>query len=178
MTVADLLNQARAALERGVARGWIDELLRAAGVDPRMLDASGGQIRRADVMSEQDFSNSNLGKEMGIRIHPAGQGRVTDWELVNQLTQITPLAFRKAQDVVVAAKKYVAGPGLPERSLIQRLQKEVYELHKALIEDNYKPTLNASPVEFLFSYISEFSDAFPNWQREYDALNRFIPLCF
>jgi hypothetical protein len=31
------------------------------------------------------FSNSNPGQKMGIRIHPAGQGRVTDWELANQL---------------------------------------------------------------------------------------------
>ena len=117
---------------------------------------------------------------MVIRIHPAGQGRVADWELASRLQQITPLSCKQASYVLVAAKRYVAGSGFfrSERSRIQRLQKEVYELKKALIQDKYKPELKASPVELLFSYISEFSDAFPNWQREYDALNRFIPLCF
>ena len=38
LTLADFLNQARTALARGVPRGKIDELLRAAGIDPRELD--------------------------------------------------------------------------------------------------------------------------------------------
>src|SRR5262249_21052656 len=80
------------------------------------------------------------------------------------------------QDVLVAAKRYVAGPRLfrSERSLIMALQREVYKLEKALIQENYQSGLKGSPVELLFSYISEFSDAFPNWQREYGALNKFL----
>lgn len=114
-----------------------------------------------------------------IRIHPSGQGRLTDWQLANQLRQITPTSFRQAQNVVVAAKRYVKGPGFfrSQRSLIVRLQREIYELESTLRYENFKPKLT-SPIDLLFSYISEFSDAFPNWQREYDALNRFIPQCF
>jgi len=34
------------------------------------------------------------------------------------------------------------------------------------------------PVELLFAYLSDFSDAHPNWQAEYAVLNKFIPMCF
>jgi hypothetical protein len=80
----------------------------------------------------------------GIRIHPSGQGRVTDWELARRLRQITPGSFRKAQDVLVAAKRHVAGPAFfrSKRSLIQRLQMEIYELESALRRENYKPEIS------------------------------------
>ncbi len=43
-----------------------------------------------------------------IRIH---RGRITDPEAVEKLTSLAPAGFRKAQDVLVAAKKYVKKSG-------------------------------------------------------------------
>lgn len=117
--------------------------------------------------------------DLRIRIHPIGQGHRTNTELVKRLSQQTPESFRKAQDVLLAAEKYNQGSGLikSESPLIQKLQTEIYGLKNALREDNYKPELNRSPMQLVFAYLNEWSDAFPNWQREYVTLNDFIPLC-
>ena len=119
-------------------------------------------------------------EELSIRIHQAGQGRSTNEVLATQLEQLAPRSFRVAQDVLVAANKYVAGPRIfrSRKSLIQRLQNEIYDLKESLLEEVYRPELKDSSVALLFSYLSEFSDAYPNWQREYAALNKFIPMCF
>ena len=115
----------------------------------------------------------------GIRIHPSGQGRSTDECLASHMERATPRSYRKAQDVLVAAKKYVAGPAFfrSRKHLIQTLQTEIYKLKDALLEEDYKPELKYSSTELLFSFLSEFSDAYPNWQKEYAALNGFIPRC-
>jgi hypothetical protein len=114
-----------------------------------------------------------------IRIHPAGVGHSTNHELARSLEQATPRSYRKAQDVLVAAKHYVAGPRLfrSRKSLIQRLQKEIYELKDAILDERSEDRGN-SHVEILFAYLSIVSEAHPNWQREYTALNKFIPMCF
>ncbi len=117
---------------------------------------------------------------MGIRIHPSGQGNRTDADRAIRLEELTPLSFRKAQDVLIAAEKYVSGPGFfkSRKSLIHSLQREVYGLKDALLSERYRADLSTSSVELLFSYLTDFSDAFPNWQREYAVLNDFIPECF
>ena len=117
---------------------------------------------------------------MGIRIHPSGQGHMTNVEAFSQLEQCTPRSSRKAQDVLVAAKRYLAGPTLfkTRGRLIKNLQKSIYELKNALLEEKYQIGANSRHVDLLFSYLSEFSDACPNWQAEYSLLNRFIPQCF
>jgi hypothetical protein len=117
---------------------------------------------------------------MSIRIHQVGQGRSIDHQLASRLEELTPRSSRKAQDLLVAAKRYIAGPGFlrSRRSLIQNLQKEIYALKEALLEEEYAVQLKSSSAELIFSYLSEFSDAYPNWQREYAELNRFVPMCF
>lgn len=114
-----------------------------------------------------------------IRIHPPSEGRMTDPAVVSRLSSTSPSSFRKAQDLLVATQKYLAGPGFLrlERSLISNMQSAIYDLRRAIIADRYRADLHSEPVSLVFAYLSEFSDAFPNWQDEYATLNRFVPLC-
>lgn len=116
-----------------------------------------------------------------IRIHPVGT-KVTDAEKAKILAASAPVAFRKAQDVLVAAKKYINKSGLfsTERSRVQKFQSECYELARALKFDEFMSNERTQKGEaFVFiEFFCSFSDAFPNWQKEYEALNRFVPLIF
>lgn len=116
----------------------------------------------------------------GIRIHPAGS-QVADAEKAAVMATSHPAAFRLAQDLLVAAKKFREGKGgifSSRRSRIRKLQQLVYELRDALTESNYSQVRSEkSQATILFAYLSEFSDAFPNWQPEYETLNSFIPKC-
>lgn len=104
-----------------------------------------------------------------IRIHLKGTGRITDEMASENLRSTTPRAFRKAQDLIVATAKYVKKSGFlsTEKSRLLKVQSEFYLLRKALKEDGF--------METEIKYLSLFSDAFPNWQQEYEALNRLIP---
>lgn len=122
------------------------------------------------------MSNDN---EYKIRIHRRGR---TDPEAVEKLTSRAPAGFRKAKDVLVAAKKYVKKSGFfsSERSRLQKMQFECYELRRALEQDGFmmKELNQKREVYVLIEFLSLFSDAYPNWQKEYDTLNRFIPMFF
>ncbi|MBS0498178.1 MAG: hypothetical protein JSR51_11095 [Proteobacteria bacterium] len=116
-----------------------------------------------------------------IRIHPFGT-RVTDNARVQALAASAPVSFRIAQDVLVAAQKYVdkSDSFSSEQSRIQKLQAECHELLQALRFDQFMTEeMNQQGELFVFmEFFSLFSDAFPNWQKEYDALNRLVPLIF
>ena len=117
-----------------------------------------------------------------IRIHAPGQ-QITDSDAVQKLKQIhAPLATRKAQDVLVAAKKHVKKSGFfsSERSRLQKMQSECYELSRALKQDGFmQDEMEEKGQAFVvIEFLSLFSDAFPNWQKEYEALNRFVPMFF
>ena len=60
------------------------------------------------------------------------------------------------------------------------MQSECYELARALKQDGFmSDELNQKGEEYvLIEFLSLFSDAFPNWQKEYETLNRFIPMFF
>ncbi len=117
--------------------------------------------------------------EYKIRIH---HGRTTDPEAVEKLTSRAPAGFRKAQDVLEVAKKYVKKSGFfsSERSRLQKVQFECYELEHALAQDGFmmKELNQKGEIYVLIEFLSLFSDAYPNWQKEYDTLNRFIPMFF
>ena len=74
--------------------------------------------------------------ENEIRIHPIGE-RTTDYEFAEMISRVYPLSFRKAQDVLVATRKYVYKKGLfsTESSRIKNLQTECYELMQTLKKD-------------------------------------------
>lgn len=112
-----------------------------------------------------------------IRIHPKGTGRITDKAASDNLQSTTPHAFRKAQDLIVATEKYVKKSGFfsTEKSRLLKVQSEFYLLRKALKEDGFMQTENSGKDFAVIEYLSLFSDAFPNWQQEYEALNRLIP---
>ncbi|MBS0587040.1 MAG: hypothetical protein JSS37_03590 [Proteobacteria bacterium] len=116
-----------------------------------------------------------------IRIHPMGT-RVTDNARVQELATLAPVSFRVAQDVLVAAQKYVNKSGFfsSEQSRIQKLQAECHELLQALRFDQFMTEeMDQQGELFVFmEFFSLFSDAFPNWQKEYDALNRLVPHIF
>jgi hypothetical protein len=121
------------------------------------------------------------GKMMRIRIHPPGE-RITDPALAEFLSMRAPTAFRKAQDVLVAAQKYVAGSGgwfSSERSRRNALERELTELGNALARDRWNAhgamlEGDDSKTGRVVDFLCQFSDAFPNWQREYSTINRIL----
>ncbi len=117
------------------------------------------------------------------KIHIYARGtRVTDPDKAVMLSIAAPLSFRKAQDVLIAAKKYINKSGffVSEKTRIQRLQSECYELVAALNADNFMTDeMKKYGNEFaVIEFFSLFSDVFPNWQKEYEALNDFVPRIF
>lgn len=124
-----------------------------------------------------------------IRIQPAGTV-TTDAKKAAALSEKYPHSFRIAQDVLVAAKKYHNKQGglfSSEKSRIQTLQRTLYDFRDALesesfnfssISDKDDTISNNPPTYLVIGFLSEFSDAFPNWQTEYAVLNGFIPKCF
>lgn len=117
----------------------------------------------------------------GITIHPPGI-KLTDAEKAAVLALSTPTAFQVSQNLMVAAEKFRNNKGglfSLRKSRIKNLQALIYELSRALRTDGFSTNFQAeSDTEILFIYLSAFSDAFPNWQPEYETLNRFIPQCF
>ena len=117
-----------------------------------------------------------------IRIHAHGTGKGTDPVAVKALKASTPNGFRKAQDVLTVTAKYIKKSGLfsSERSRLQKMQAQCYELSKALKEDGFleHKRVQNGDAWIVIEYLSLFSDAFPNWQEEYATLNRFIPEFF
>ena len=120
-------------------------------------------------------------QDFNIRIHELGS-RTTDAEKVEKLSVLAQTGFRKAQDVLVAADKYINKKGFfsSERSRTQKLQSSLYELSHALRNDGFMADdpKSQDKIYVLYEFFSQFSDAFPNWQKEYATLNKFIPLCF
>lgn len=116
-----------------------------------------------------------------IRTYTPGS-RTTDYGKAKQIQKITPTSFKKAQHVLNYAAKYVKNSGLfsTEKSRAQKLQTAIYDLEKALEQDGFM--LNEKKKNgkawVLIEYFSLFSDAFPNWQKEYQTLSKFIPKCF
>ena len=116
-----------------------------------------------------------------IRVYQTGT-RTTDYSKAEQIRERTPNSFKKAQHVLNYAAKYVKNRGLfsSEKSRAQNLQNAIYDLEKALDQDGFmleeKKTNGKAWV--LIEYFSLFSDTFPNWQKEYQALSKFIPKCF
>ncbi|MEC9245308.1 MAG: hypothetical protein VYB05_11100 [Pseudomonadota bacterium] len=93
-----------------------------------------------------------------------------------------PRAFRHAQNVLVAAQKYRNRSGgffSSDRSRLQRLENEIGRLLGALIAEGYY-SVNAqlserdSGVALIVDFMSAFSDAFPNWQKEYQLINAVL----
>lgn len=131
------------------------------------IDAAAGRIGRLDEPAPDPVAP--------IEIIPPGTA-VTDYTAAKHLRELAPNAFRKAQDVLVAARKYAKGSGWfsSERSRLQRFQHETYELGKALDRDGYARP-GEKPPDKVFRFMNEFSRVFPNWQEEYKLLNRFVP---
>jgi len=117
-----------------------------------------------------------------IRFHPAGTGQTTGPYKAQSLLALAPLSFRKAQDVLVAAQKYINKSGFfsSEKSRLKNFQLECYELNRALKADGFMSKEREAKDEvFVFTeFFSLFADAFPNWQNEYELLNRFVPRFF
>ena len=78
--------------------------------------------------------------------------------------------------MLLAARKYKNKAGLfsTDRSRIQSLQAECYQLEQALEIDGIAISYEGR-AEALIDFLSLFSDAFPNWQPEYETLSDFIP---
>jgi len=129
----------------------------------------------ADPLAERDAAPDTW--PMSIRIHQSDPSPATIQRLVSRLEQATPRSSKKAHDVVAAAKAYAqAQDAAPSQSgPIQDLQREILDLRDCLRDEKYLSQSNLTPVELLFAYLSDFSDAHPRWRHEYSVLNRFIP---
>ena len=116
-----------------------------------------------------------------IRIHPPGK-QISDYEAGDKLAYHCPKGFRKAQDVLLAVAKYRKKSGIfsSERSRILKMQSRCFELRDALEQDGFmmKERKEKGEAYVLIEFLSLFSDAFPNWQKEYDTLNHIIPMNF
>ncbi|MFZ2169760.1 MAG: hypothetical protein WAW61_09005 [Methylococcaceae bacterium] len=113
-----------------------------------------------------------------IFIHPVGT-RSTDIDGIKVLALRAPVSVRKAQDVLVAANKYIKKSGLfsTEESRLHKFKHECGELMRALEFDGLiNSELNDELKMFQFVlFMNSFSDCYPNWQKEYEAINKLIP---
>ena len=102
-----------------------------------------------------------------------GYGKAEDLKL------LAPKSFRKAQKAIVAAKKYVKGSGWfsSEKSRLRKLQAEVYALDLSLEKEGYGDR-SMLPQARVFQFLNDFASIFPNWQKEYEALNKHIPMFY
>ena len=146
------------------------------------MDAIESEGQVAIVRTKKEL-NSLVGddKEHKIRIHPPGT-QITDPEAVEKLAHHAPTAFRQVQDVLVATEKYINKSGFfsSDRSRLQKMQSECYKLVRALKQDGFMANelSQKGEVYVLIEFLSLFSDAFPNWQKEYETLNRLILMFF
>ncbi len=113
-----------------------------------------------------------------IRIH-APRAQLTDPGIAIRLSQSTPTGFRKAQDLLVATKHYLeAQRSGAQDTALHKVHRQLDELTLALESDGYRSDgkQKLAKAELLFEFLCDFSDAFPNWQEEYQTLNRLIPM--
>lgn len=108
-----------------------------------------------------------MSKPDQILIH---HGRTTDKGLMNQLMDSHPLSFRKAQDLVVAVKKFINRSGFfsNDEKRFLKVQTEFSGLLHALAMEGFD---EGDEIASFTSFMNIFSVAFPNWPREYEALN-------
>lgn len=107
---------------------------------------------------------------------------VTDPQAVARLVRIAPSGHRVAQDVVVAAAKYIKAGGMEksDRAKAQSLQATIYALGRALEGDGYigADDSNNARSARVIEFLDQFAQAYPNWRNEHALLKRFVPLCF
>lgn len=87
-----------------------------------------------------------------------------------------------AQDVVVAAAKYIKAGGMEksDRAKAQSLQATIYALGRALEGDGYMSADDSNKARSarVIEFLDQFAQAYPNWRNEHALLKRFVPMCF
>lgn len=115
-----------------------------------------------------------------IKIHPPGT-RQTDSETMEWLRKNTPEALGLVKKILVVATKYLKGGGLfsSKEKKRRELEEKIYKLEKLLRSYKFREIqfYTEGPINVLIAYFSIVSDALPNWQKEYELLNNFIPNC-
>ena len=126
-----------------------------------------------------------------IRIHPKGSGHVTNKQMVNYLSSVNPQGFKAAQNLLIATQKLISGKGLfsTPQSRMAKVVDQLTEIEFSISQKPHKPESFAALLggigggsddpdarcAVLFDFLSKVSDAFPNWQNEYVALNELVP---
>jgi hypothetical protein len=79
----------------------------------------------------------------------------------------------------VAAKKYAKGSSWfsSEKLRLQKMQSEVYALGRMLEAEAWGDR-SAGKEDRVFEFLNQFARIFPNWQKEYEVLNRWIPMFY
>jgi hypothetical protein len=113
------------------------------------------------------------------------EGRSTlgiDYLKASRLIDRSPQAFMKAQDVLVAAKKFRTNRGwfVSDQKKATVMAAALGALSAQLVEDKFwDPCLGEDQVtkaSQVFAYFTCFAEAFPDWDPEYGLLNRTISL--
>ena len=125
-----------------------------------------------------------------IRVHPRGGGQVTNKQMVNYLSSVNPEGFRAAQSLLVATQKLLSGKGFfsTPASRMEKVAQLLTEIEYSISQKPHKAESFAALLggigggsddpearcAVLFDFLSKVSDAFPNWQNEYSALNEIV----
>ena len=120
-----------------------------------------------------------MGSVRQIRVHPPATV-ISDPQQAVRLSAVAPTAFRKAQYVLLATQACLRERGFfgADRSHVEKVMEQLHELAAALKQDGFMSadTNLQCDRDVLVEFLSRFSDAFPNWQEEYNALNRLISM--
>lgn len=150
------------------------------GKAPEKTIFLGNVIATKDNLLGEEFieyikndSSDNSKQQKGIRVHDSG-ARVTNKSKANELSDKTPQSFREVQSLLTATDDYLSSDR--KDSELSNVHGSIQNLEEALRSDGYNKDDN--PAEKMISYLSLFSDAFPNWQPEYRELNKIIPEYF
>ena len=117
---------------------------------------------------------------MSIRIHQSEPSPATAKRLAERLRQRAPQSCGKAHDVLLATRAYADPKQTADAQAdsMQDLQQRIHGLRDSLVAEGYVTRPYLPAAEVLFAFLSDYSDAHPDWRHEYSALNRIIPRSF
>jgi len=105
-----------------------------------------------------------------------------DYLKASKLIDRSPRAFMKAQDVLVAARKFRTNRGwfVSDRRKAEVMAIALRELSVALMTENFWDASfkenRVTKASLLFAYFTRFAEAFPDWRPEYQILDKTIPM--
>lgn len=106
---------------------------------------------------------------------------VTKTEVLCALRADVPHGFRKAQDLLIAARRYLKeaekSGAQPPATALEPMRQACHALATALGEDGWMPTdeIAGNEAAAIDAFLQRFGLAFENWQSEYALLRQLLP---